>query len=301
MSVAEIGRRGAGWLRRDAERISGALPHLLAEAERLAASVAAGAHGRKRSGPGETFWQYRQAMPGDPNTAVDWRRSGRSDHLYIREMEWEAAQTVWIWRDDALSMDYQSRGAPRSKVERASLLALALSVLLIRGGERVALLGGEAERPLSGETQLRRIAMTLAKPSAHRADYGAAPDARFQRGGKAVFLSDFLGPIEAIRPALLRAAQAGVSGALVQVLDPAEEAFPFDGRVRFESMGREIDFETQRARALVDDYRRKLAERRDELETLARRCGWRMTTHHTDVSPRRGLLWLYSALGGEMG
>ncbi|WP_333832242.1 DUF58 domain-containing protein [Rubrimonas sp.] len=301
MSVADIAQRGAGWLRRDAERVSGALPALLAEAERLAASIAAGAHGRKRAGPGETFWQYRQALPGDPNTAIDWRRSGRSDHLYIREMEWEAAQTVWLWRDDALSMDYRSDAAPRSKVERVSLLALALSVLLIRGGERVALLGTDAARPLSGETQLRRIAMTLAKPREHRPDYGAPPDGAFARGGKAVFLSDFLGPMEAVRPALLRAAQAGISGVIVQVLDPAEEAFPFDGRVRFESMGREIDFETHRARALADAYRRRLAERRDELDTLARRCGWRMTVHHTDVSPRRGLLWLYAALGGGMG
>jgi uncharacterized protein (DUF58 family) len=68
--------------------------------------------------------------------------------------------------------------------------------------------------------------------------------------------------------------------------------------VVFESMGREVDFETHRARALADAYRRRLAERRDALERIARRCGWRMTTHHTDVSPRRGLLWLYGAIGG---
>ena len=297
MSVEQVERRGAGWLRRDAERISGSLPPLMAEAERLAASVVAGAHGRKQAGPGETFWQYRHAMPGDPNTAIDWRRSARGDHLYIREMEWEAAQTVWVWRDDALSMDYKSDAAPRSKAERAALLALAVSVLLIRGGERVSLMGTEAGRPLTGETQLNRIGAVLSKPRAERPDYGAPPNAAFVKGGKAVFISDFLGPVETLEPALLRAAEAGITGALIQVLDPSEEAFPFDGRMIFESMGRQVDFETHRARGLAEAYRARLAERRDLLDRIARRCGWRMTTHHTDVSPRRGLLWLYGALG----
>ena len=147
-------REGPGWLRRDAERVAGALPPLMAEARRLAATVASGVHGRRRAGPGETFWQYRQAMPGDPLTAIDWRRSARSDHVYIREMEWEAAQTVWIWRDDAQSMDWRSDAAPRSKGARAALLALSLAVLLARGGERFGLIGTDAARPMSGEAQL---------------------------------------------------------------------------------------------------------------------------------------------------
>jgi uncharacterized protein (DUF58 family) len=298
MSVARIESVGAGWLRRDAERISGTLPPLLAEAERLAASIAAGVHGRRRSGPGETFWQYRQAMPGDPLTSIDWRRSARSDHVFIREMEWEAAQTVWIWRDDALSMDYQSESAPRSKAERAALLALALSVLLVRGGERIAVIGTDAARPGAGETQLRRIGAALAKQRAGRPDFGAPPEAAMARGGKAVFFSDFLGPVESVEPALLRAAESGVSGALVQILDPTEEAFPFDGRMIFQSMGGGVTFESHRARGLAEAYRQRLAERRDLLDRIVRRVGWRMTVHHTDVSPRRGLLWLMGAIGG---
>jgi len=297
VSAARPARSGAGWLRRDAERISGALPPLMAQAERLAASVAPGVHGRRRSGPGETFWQYRQAMPGDAMTAIDWRRSARSDHLFIREMEWEAAQTIWIWCDDAQAMDYRSEAAPRTKTERAALLGLALAVLLIRGGERVSLIGTSAARPATGETQLRRIGAVLSGTRADRPDFGAPPDAAFLRGGKAVYLSDFLGPIGPIADAVTRAANSGVTGAIVQILDPSEEVFPFDGRLIFESMGREIDFETHRARALADAYRRRLADRRDELDVLARRCGWRMTAHHTDVSPRKALLWLYGAIG----
>ena len=301
MSVERVETRGPGWLRRDAERISGALPPLLVEAHRLAHTVAAGVHGRRRSGPGETFWQYRQAMPGDPQTAIDWRRSARSDHVYIREMEWESAQTVWIWRDDALSMDYHSDATPRSKAERAALLALAMGVLLTRGGERIGLIGTDAQRPAAGESQLRRMALALARQGGERPDFGAPPAAPFTPGGKVVFLSDFLGPLDGVAAAAKAAAAVGLGGAFMQILDPTEEGFPFDGRMIFESMGGQVSHETQRARGLAETYRGRLAARRDELDALARACGWRMTTHHTDVSPRRGLIWLYGAIGAGGG
>ncbi|HKK36413.1 MAG TPA: DUF58 domain-containing protein [Paracoccaceae bacterium] len=286
------------WLRRDAERISGALPPLLAAAERLAASTVAGVHGRKRSGPGETFWQYRHALPGDPSTAIDWRRSARSDHVFIREMEWEAAQTVWVWADDAEAMQWKSDMASRTKAQRARLLALALGVLLARGGERVSLLGTEAERPATGEPQLMRMALELLRENRPRRDFGAPPRAAMAAGGKAVFLSDFMGPREEVFPALIHAAERGVSGAYLQIVDPAEESFPFDGRLVLESLGGGVEFETHRAKGLREAYLERLAERRDDLMQTARRCGWQCTIHRTDESPRKALLWLYAAIGG---
>lgn len=294
------------WLRRDAERISGALPPLLAEAERLAASVAAGVHGRRRSGPGESFWQYRQAMPGDPATAIDWRRSGRSDHMFIREMEWEAAQTVAVWADMSKGMNWKSDLAPRTKRQRAALLTMALSVLLVRGGERVSLLSSDAEAPRSGEAQLTRIALALAEvggrlnPAEAEADFGAPPRAPMVRGGKAVFFSDFMGPRDDALAALRNASDRGVQGACVQIVDPAEEAFPFDGRLVLASPGGTVDFETHRARTLKEAYKARLAERRDELASACRSAGWRFEIHRTDESPRKALLWLYGAIGGGM-
>ncbi len=290
--------QGPVGLRRDAEKIAGALPPLLAEAERLAATVAMGEHGRRRAGTGENFWQYRQAVPGDARSQIDWRRSGRSDNQYIREMEWEAAQTVSLWVDHAQSMDYRSAAGTRSKAERASLLALSLSVLLTGAGERVSLMGTEASPPSSGRAQLNRMALALAGDfGRERPDYGTPPADRMARGGRAVFLSDFLGDPEAMVPILSHAADQGVRGSFVQVLDPAEEAFPFDGRVIFESMTGATEFETQRARALRDAYRDRLAARRARLKELARTLGWRVLLHRTDESPRAALLWLYMAIG----
>jgi len=288
----------AVWLRSDAEKVSGALPPLLAEADRLAATVAMGLHGRRRAGPGETFWQYRRAVPGDTLTDVDWRRSARSDHLYIREMEWEAAQSVSIWADQARAMDYRGSEDRRTKGERAALLALALSVLLIKGGERVALMGTKAARPRAGENQLRRMAVEMARDRGERQDFGAPPPDALIRGGRAVFLSDFMGPRAGVFAALEAAAGIGVSGTLVQILDDSEEAFPFDGRTMFESMGGTVRFETQRARALRTAYQTRLAERRDSLQAAARNAGWRCLFHRTSESPRKALLWLFVALGG---
>lgn len=288
----------AVWLRRDAEQIGGTLPPLLAEAERLAATISAGVHGRSRAGPGEEFWQYRQALPGDVASAIDWRRSARSDHAYIREMEWDAAQTVTIWADTSRAMDYQGPTAPRSKGERARLLALALAVLLGRGGERIAFHGTDAADPKTGEQHLRRLALSLSHEEDDRPDYGAPPAWPGRRTGRAVLLSDFFGPLDAVEALVSAAAAGGVGGVLVQITDPSEEQFPFDGRTRFRSMAGVLDFETERARALKDSYLMRLAERRDALAALARAAGWQVIQHHTDVSPRVALLSLYTLLQG---
>jgi uncharacterized protein (DUF58 family) len=288
----------AGHLRRDAEKVSGALPPLLVEAERLVQALAIGVHGRKQSGVGETFWQYRTAQPGDSLGQIDWRRSARSDRLYVREMEWEAAESVLLWCDRARSMDFRSEGIGWTKADRARLLALAVAVLLNRGAERFGLLGTEAERPRTGETQLMRIAARLSAREPKAADFGAPPQGLMPKAGKAVFFSDFMGPRDAVFPALLNAAGQGTGGIFVMILDPIEEDFPFHGRTRFESVAQTVRHETDQATSLRDAYLRRLEERREDLAQVAQRAGWQLIHHRTDESPRAALLKLHAYLGG---
>ena len=113
------------------------LPPLLIRTERVAASVAHGLHGRRRAGPGETFWQFRGYQPGDSTRRIDWRKSAKSQRLFVRQTEWEAAQNVWLWRDASASMQYRSSERWPKKVARAELLLLAIASLLARGGERL--------------------------------------------------------------------------------------------------------------------------------------------------------------------
>ncbi len=286
MSVA------ARTLRARADATSAPLPALRVRAERLAATVVLGEHGRRRAGMGEEFWQYRQAVPGDAASSIDWRRSARSDATFIRQTEWSAAQTVTLWSDAARSMAYPETG--ETKGERAALLALSLAILLTQGGERV----GHAAPDLragTGRVQLDRLTALLGREGGGY-DYGLPPAAT--RGTAThVLFSDFLAPGDELFERLTHIGRQGERGVLVQILDESEEAFPFDGRTEFRSMGGAVRFETERARALRGDYRSKLDERRRRLATLARRAGWLFHVHHVQTSPRAALIWLHGALG----
>jgi uncharacterized protein (DUF58 family) len=282
-------------LRARAETLGEALPALLAQAEHLAATVILGDHGRRRAGMGDEFWQYRPAHAGDSAAHVDWRRSARSDQHFVREREWQAAQTISLWVDPARSMQFSGDPSRAPKADRAQLLALAVSVLLLRGGERVGLAGAEA-RPRSGRAQVLRLAEGIAAAADNPDDYGSPEVSGLSSHGRAVFFSDFLGDPEEVETALGMASDRGVRGALVQILDPAEEEFPFDGRTIFESMGGSLRHETLRAGDLRTRYLDRLAERKARLETLARASGWHYLCHHTGQSAQSALLWLFTAL-----
>jgi uncharacterized protein (DUF58 family) len=280
-------------LRARAETLGQSLPPLLAAAEHLSATVILGEHGRRRAGMGDEFWQYRPAHAGDSARMIDWRRSARADTHSVREREWQAAQSVILWVDTARSMAFTGDKARPPKADRARLLALALAMLLLRGGERVGL-AGDAAPPRSGRGQVDRLALALADHGA--ADYGAPVASGMVAHGRTVFLSDFLGDLTGVEQAMARASDKGVRGALVQVLDPAEESFPFDGRTIFESMGGTLRHETLRAGDLKARYLARLAERKDRLAALGRASGWHYLTHHTGESAQAALLWLYRAM-----
>lgn len=279
-------------LRSRAEGLAGALPPLLAEAEHLATTVILGDHGRRRAGIGDIFWQYRPAQPTDSARQIDWRRSARADSHFVQEKESQIAQSVLLWVDPSASMNFRSGAV--SKGKRAGLLALALSILLIRGGERVGLTG-TACRARSGRAQIARLAEALGQSSDE--DYGAPRTDGMMPHSRAVFVSDFLGDIDRTEAALTKSADRGIKGALLQVLDPQEEAFPFDGRTIFESMSGSLRHETLKAGDLRSRYLERLARRKDRLSQLARRTGWQFHTHHTGESASSALLWLYGAVG----
>ncbi|MCP5072436.1 MAG: DUF58 domain-containing protein [Rhodobacteraceae bacterium] len=283
-------------LRKDAEAIASGFPELLAHARHLAATISLGHHGRRRSGPGDEFWQYRSAMPGDHLREIDWRRSARSDTHFVRQMEWQNVQSVHIWVDRAASMTYRTDQGFESKADRARVLGLATAILLSNAGESVGLMA-DPEPPKHGRGQITKMAVHLAEAMADT-DYGKPPAKEMARGNLALFLSDFLGDWDELVEALSRAADQKVEGCLVQILDPSEEEFPFDGRTIFESMRGTLRFETRRAKAIRDDYLTKLAERKNALEALARRTGWLYTCHHTSAPAQPALMWIHNSLAG---
>jgi uncharacterized protein (DUF58 family) len=285
----------AARLRARAETEASRLPPLLARADQLAGTVLLGDHGRRRAGMGDDFWQYRPVQQGDSAAMIDWRRSARGDAQYVREREWQIAQSVMLWVDQAASMRFASDPKLEPKADRARLLALATAVLLVRGGERVGLTGTSLP-PQRGRAQVLRLAEMFSRDEA--SDYGVPEHRAMIPHARALFISDFMGDITELKLALTKAADRGVKGLILQVLDPSEEAFPFSGRTIFESIGGTLAHETLKAGDLRARYLDRLAARKDELAMLARATGWRFQTHHTGDPAQVALLWLWGAISG---
>ncbi len=277
---------------RRAEALGARLPPLLVAAHRVAATVAQGVHGRHRVGQGDSFWQYRPFLPGDAHARIDWRASAKSDRSFIRETEWEAAQTVYLWRDGSPSMGWRSGTAVPYKRERAELLLLALAALLLRGGERVRLIGGPA-RLRGGRAALEGLAEALAES----ADQGGMPpSASLPRHARIVLIGDFLSPLDDIRTVVGALAAIPVAGHLLQVLDPAEALLPYSGRVRFQGMEQETDAVVPRVEGIREGYAEALSAQLHGLAALCTAAGWSFGTHRTDHPPEAALLGLYAAL-----
>lgn len=281
-----------------ARALAASLPDLIVAAHRVAASVAPGWHGRRRAGSGESFWQFRPFLSGEPAHRVDWRRSARDEHLYVREREWEAPHTLWLHADLSASMAYHSPLGPVTKRDRALLLLLATAELAGRAGEKVGLAG------LTAATAHRHVGERLALALAARsAEAGEAlpPAGALGAGQDLVLFGDFLDPVAETAAFLAAAAGRGVHGALVQVLDPGEESFPFDGRTEFLDPESGFRLTAGRAEDWQAGYRQRLAAHRAALGAAARGVGWTLIVHHTDRPASEALIALHAALGGSRG
>ncbi len=287
-------------VRQQAEQLAAVLPPLLVEAERIASTVAQGVHGRRRVGTGDAFWQYRRYQPGDAASQIDWRQSAKRQRYYVRQNEWELAESIWLWRDGSPSMAWHSDWSATDKSDRATLLLLALASLLVRGGERVALLG-EGRLPSTGRVTLDRLAQTLLLPRGNPLLNQSLPSrVPLPRDAQVVLIGDFLSPLGELESSIRSFAGDGVRGHLLQIMDPAEEDLPYQGRTRFQGMEGERTLLISRVETLRDAWKNRLAERDAALRDLARRTGWSFARHRTDRPPQTALLALYAALSGGL-
>jgi uncharacterized protein (DUF58 family) len=218
----------------------------------------------------------------------------------VRETEWEAAASVWLWRDSSPSMQYASLKNTDTKAVRGELITLALASLLADAGERVTVLGS-GMRPTSGRIAVRRIAETLFEEARQSAEGGRTPPSMppllpLPAHGTVVLVSDWLDPLDNIEAMIRHYASGGVRGHLVQVLDPAEEDLPFDGHVKFEGLEAEGQHTIRRVEGVRQAYGARLAAQKEGLQRLTRSTDWTVHLHRTDRSPQTVLLSLYLAM-----
>jgi len=282
-------RAAAGKSRKLAARV----PRLILEARRVASTLIHGLHGRRRAGPGENFWQYRRFVNGEPSNSVDWRRSARDDNLYVREREWEASHTIWLWPDRSPSMDFISKLSEWSKLDRALVVSFALAEVLVQGGERVGI--PEIMRPTSNRNIIEKMAQTIVHDTSERPslppNFSPAPFS------EVLLLSDFWSPVSEFRRIIGQLAANGARGHVVQVVDPAEETFPYMGRVEFiepEGLG---SITAGRAETWRSEYQALVANHRAALRAECEQFGWSFTVHRTDRGPTELLFAIHARMG----
>jgi uncharacterized protein (DUF58 family) len=274
-------------------KLAARVPRLILEARRVAATVIHGLHGRRRAGSGENFWQYRHFVNGEPSHNVDWRRSARDDQLYVREREWESSHTIWFWIDRSPSMDFNSHLTDWSKLDRSLVVAFALAEVLVQGGERVGIPG--LMRPTANRNVIETMAQVIVHDSGERPslppNFAPAPFS------EVLLLSDLWSPIAEFRAAIGQLAANGARGHVVQVVDPAEESFPYKGRVEFvdsEGLGTVTAGRAERWRT---EYQALVANHRAALRAEAEQFGWSFTVHRTDRGPTELLFAVHARMG----
>ena len=288
-------RAGAPGCRQTALDLARRLPAVVVAAKEIAASILHGVHGRRRAGAGETFWQFRPFASGEAANRIDWRRSARDERLYVREREWEAAHTLWLWMDLSPSMGFVSDLALQPKVDRALTLGLAAADLLVRGGERVGLLG--LSRAMATRDIVDRLAEILLVDSRRTSEHADLPPAQaLAPRTRAILIGDFLVTPDAFAERLRTLSSRGANGLVIMIADPVEETFPFSGHVEFLDVDSSARLRIGRAESWRTDYEKRLAAHRAAIADIARAHDFTLILHRTDRPASEALLALRARL-----
>ena len=275
-----------------AGKLAGNLPGLLLEAEKVAHSFMKGIHGRRRVGTGEAFWQFRPWQQGDSRRDIDWRQTAKRDQAFVRQTEWEAAQTIWLYRDASASMDFKSAPELMSKKDYAEILLLAVGIVLLNGGEQVSLLGTDLA-PQTGYPSIQRLYEVL-PAQIYLAESGRPVAAK----SHVMLVSDFYFPVEQLVSFCEKLAARHVTGTLVQVFDPAEQTLPYSGRIRFQDIeGSPVEsLDIAQAEAIRAEYEQKFITHQENLAETAKGFGWKFEKFSTEIKPEAALSHLYNEI-----
>ena len=276
-----------------AAALAALLPKLTLEARHTASIIGQGMHGRRQAGQGEQFYEFRRYQNGEPAARIDWRRSARQQRLYVREREWESRHTVYISCYFSPSMAFSSAKQNDTKLKRGLHISLALAALCLQAGERVAALS--TPRPRAGKTALGTLAQELI--SGHDYDLSKV---KFKPHSDLVVISDFLD--EPMLETLFRTVEtARLRPILVQMIDVAENLFPYTGHNRFVDPETGESLRFGEAQTVQASYQAVFKAHKDKLRQLAVGHGGVFLSHQTDQPPAPSLLALFQAIAQSEG
>jgi len=237
-----------------------------------------GRHRSRQRGFSAEFAEHREYVAGDDVRYVDWKVYGRSDRYYLKQFEDETNFSCWLVLDTSESMSYRSADATLSKLDHARRAAAALAWLVLRQADAVGLatVAGTLQHLLPPSTQpshLQQLNQALleanaAGPTGLGAAFGELAS-RLTRPAVVICFSDLFDDLDEIVVGLEQLAWRGHDVAVLQVIDPAEEDFPFEDPTRFVGMEGEAD-QVVEPRALADAYRSEFRRFLDDVSTRCR-------------------------------
>lgn len=263
-------------LRPEAEKAAAQIPDIKQLAVQSAYHILHGANPQRKAGAGESFWQFREYQPGDVPREIDWRQSAKTDRIYIRQSEHYTAQICLFWAKRNIDMAFQSSGTPYSKAQAASVLSLALALLHSRAGEMIGFAG--QGRPGHSEKTLQTFEHSLGEN-----DASTLPSSlNLPKNAAFYALSDFLETPEEIEATFSPLSGRTKNAWLIQVLDPAEIALPYAGRVLFEDMAESHKMLVNNAVDIRAEYKQRIQNHMLTIRELCSKWGWRYAMHPTD-------------------
>jgi uncharacterized protein (DUF58 family) len=202
-----------------------------------------GLHRSPYKGFSVEFAEYRQYMPGDDLSSIDWKVYARSDRYYVKKFEEETNLDCYLLLDVSASMGYGSHGI--TKLQYASVLAASLAYLMNRQRDAVGLTAFDETivdmvRPSARPGHLHSILLTLDRMKLGRRTDVSKPLHLLANGivkrGMVVLISDLLDDPQRVVDGLRHFRFRGTDVIVFHVMDPDELTFPFERASRFRDL-----------------------------------------------------------------
>ena len=260
-------------MRLKAEELSNQIPSLYIKADRIANTIWEGMHNRNKDGVGDNFWQFRKYEYGDPAHLIDWKKTAKSNETFIQEKELQTLQNFVIWRDTSKSMNFRSTEKIDTKLYRANLFTLALTIILSKSGENI-ILNGLKSKILKGSNAVNFISNQINEKIID--SYKSSPNTNeIKNNSDVILIGDFLNNINETVKTVKELSNRGINGIIIQILDPAERFFPYKGRINFNGLEGEQNILIGKAESVRNDYKKAIKIHIDKLEELTTSYSWK--------------------------
>ena len=263
-----------------AEEQAETLSSVLFKAKQHADHIISGGHASKKSGMGEDFWQFKEYSPNDRPQDIDWRQSAKTDHVFIRQKEWQKAQKNFFWCASYAGMDYKSRHAQYNKRDTASILLLSLAFGMINADEQIGLYGQSRTR--RGDNAVLRLGEHFLYD---KSDLKLPNTQSFipPRGSTLIAAGDFLSDLDEIKHSFSELKSGIDNGLIIQVLDPDEMDLDFSGRIKFETFDTSDSELINHIPSVRTKYKARIEAHIAELKALCIKNDWSYILHLTDA------------------